>query len=740
MSILQMVHRPAMLQGICSMTSPRFWIAASLITLASVTIIVVAVTSLPTDSPAWWGLMSAAAIGPGCLIWLWLRQHDHDPEVVALRAKLTIEQNRRLEQQKEFDRIRQVLQAELEFREERLSERERDLASRFARFHEFLEYPVENVHAEKSSGQLQKLSEQDRSVRQLLEAEAERVYEKIRRNGYTVDHKMDVNAIRDETLQLIQRVAKIYNPKSQNPLLETSFDQLARAASRICLHVLVLLEQLPVSVQHYNANKMYGYLQKAIASYGVYQKASPWFTYLSRGLYAGRLLSATNPATLGAWWLASELGKRGAQKVIENVVDRQAIATLHDLVTVIGVEVAGIYGTGFRQRDAGWILGAELAELIQCFPMSGESLRHGLRQITALPLRSEYDRIYLYRCIADHRSVGLQLADPAMLSREEREVVAKHLENFFTSHIHGATESNLKKWREGFEQRFDLRLTLEGIRTTKSDSETSQLQTALTSLAEFLQSVAGLSVNAAIQALDGLKVPARIPESERAATITATCRTAASSSFEPPALEPGAEIMNDFLRDLATCCTVSDRPIDHVEQLASEVGRYFRRPAQDMQNSLEAAWRTQAKRHSSNLPICDHLHDGVARAFFELRQEGEILAFCYGDLSRMIGESEEPVPNSWLLGLERSDHSHRRTIVLETGREPRILWESASPLKTSRTRGMFLDDAAIAGGQWLDSKMADGPKGDLVVSGSLRGGRFRTYFKDLLAFSEPLPG
>ena len=721
------------------MTSRRFWIAATLITLASVTMIVVAVTSLPTANPAWWGLMAAAAIGQSSLIWLWPRQHDLDPEVVALRAKLTTEQHQRFEQQKEFDRVRQALKTELAFRAERLEERERDLASRFARFHEFMEYPLENVHAQKTSGQLQKLSDQDRSVRQLLEAEAERVYEKIRRNGYTVEHKVDVNAIRDETLQLIQRVAKIYNPKSQNPLLETSFDQLARAASRICLHVLVLLEQLPVSVQHYNANKLYGYIQKAITSYGVYQKASPWFSYLSRGLYAGRLFAATNPATLGAWWLATELGKVGAQKVIENVVDRQAIAMLHDLVTVIGVEVAGIYGTGFRQRDAGWILGAELAELIHCFPMSGESLRNGLRQITALPLRSEYDRIYLYRCVANHRSVGLQLADPAMLTREEREAIAKHLETFFTTHIHGATESSLKKWREGFEQRFDLRLTLEGIRTTKSDSEQNEQQTALKSLAEFLQSAAGLSVTAAIQTLDGLQVSARIPESERPATITAACRAAAGAPFEPPALDPGAEIMHDFLQDLATCCTISERPNEHVEQLASEVSRYFRRPAQEMHHALEAAWRFRAKQHSSNPPVCDHLHDGVARVFLELRQDDEVLVFCYGDLSRMVGESEEPLPGSWLLGLERPDHSHRRAIVLESGREPRILWESACPLKTTRTRGMFLDDAGIAGGLWLQATVANGTKGDLVVSGSLRGGRFRSYFKDLLAFSEPLP-
>jgi hypothetical protein len=720
------------------MTKRRFWIAASLITLASIAMIAVAVSSLPTASAAWWTLLAAVAIGQSSLFWLWPREGEVDAEVIALRAKISSEQQQLTVQQEEFDRIRLALQSDMGFREERLQERERDLASRFARFHEFLEYPVEDIHAKKSSGELQKLTEQDRSVRKLLETEAERVYEKIRRNGYTVKGKVDLETTRIEAMNLIQQVAKIYNPSSQNPLLETSFEQLARAASRICLHVLVLLEQLPVSVQHYNANKLYGYMQKAIISYGVYQKASPWLTYLSRGLYAGRIAAATNPAAIGAWWLATELGKRGAQKVIENVVDRQAIATLHDLVTVIGVEVAGIYGTGFRQRDTGWILGAELVELIHSFPMSGESLRNGLRHVTALPLRSEYDRIYLYRCLADHKSAGLQLADPAMLPREEREVVAKHLEAFFTSHIHGATEANLKKWRDGFEQRFDLRLTLDGIRKSKSDSEQNELQLALHSLASFLQSVAGVSVTGAIHAMADLKTSLRLADSERSAIIAEVCRATANQAFEPPTLDPAAPITNDFLSDLATCCTISEHPDEQVEQLACEVSRYFRRPAQDMQNSLDAAWQFRAKLQSSNPTACEHLNGKVARGFFELRNENEQLAFCYGDLSQISGDAAEPLPDTWLLGLELTNPSGRRVIAIECSRGPRILWESACPLKTSRTKGLFLDDARISGGKWTEAAVTGAQTSELAVSGSLRGGRFRTYFKDLLTYSEPL--
>ncbi len=720
------------------MTKRRFWTAASLMTLASIAMIGVAVSSLETASAGWWILLVAAAIGPGSLFWLWPRQGDVDQEMLALRAKISREQQQLFEQQEEFDRIRLTLKCDLDFREERLQERERDLASRFAKFHEFLEYPAENVHAEKSSGELQKLTEQDRSVRKLLEAEAERVYEKIRRNGYTVSGKVDLESIRIEAMNLIKQVAKIYNPTSQNPLLETSFEQLARAASRICLHVLVLLEQLPVSVQHYNANKLYGYMQKAITSYGVYQKASPWLKYLSRGLYAGKLAAATNPATIGAWWLATELGKRGAQKVIENVVDRQAIATLHDLVTVIGVEVAGIYGTGFRQRDTGWILGAELVELVHSFPMSGESLRNGLRHVTGLPLRSEYDRIYLYRCLADHRSAGLHLADPAMLPREEREIIAKHLEAFFTSHIHGATEANLKKWRDGFEQRFDLRLTLDGIRKSKSDSEQNELQLALNSLASFLQSVAGVSVTGALHAMADMKTSLRLTDPDRSAVIAEACRATTGRTFEPPTLDPASSITSDFLSDLANSCTVSEHPDEQVEQLACEVSRYFRRAAQDMQNSLDAAWRFRVKKHATSLTACDHLNGKLARGFFELRKDHEQLAFCYGDLSQVSGDAAEPLPDTWLLGLELTSPSDRRVIAIECSRGPRILWESTCPLKTSRTKGVFLDDARISGGKWTEATVAGSQTSELAVAGSLRGGRFRTYFKDLLTYSEPI--
>jgi hypothetical protein len=291
------------------MFTRRTLIPVVLIAIGGILIVMTALLSFDLQDWRAWIVIVAAGCMECSLFWLWPRRRDEAPEIAAMRQSL-VERNAGLREQIEsFELSKTALLDELNARTKRLDDRERGLVNRFVRFHEFLEYPVEDLHAERESGVLQQLSEQDRKVRTLLEKEAERVYEKIRRNGYTVQGRVDALAIRDEALLLIHQVAKIYKPESVNPLLETSFDQLARAASRICLHTLVLLEQLPVSVQHYNISTLYGYVQKAVMGYGVYQKAAPWLTYLSRGMYAGRMVSTANPATLGAWWLATELGK-----------------------------------------------------------------------------------------------------------------------------------------------------------------------------------------------------------------------------------------------------------------------------------------------------------------------------------------------------------------------------------------------------------------------------------------------
>lgn len=670
-----------------------------------------------------------------------------------------------------FESLQQQIMSELMTREQTLVERERDLAAKLVRFQEFLEYPEDELHEDLSSPELLRLSEQDREVNRILEEEAERVYEKIRRNGYSNEGKVDVRAIRDDALDLIRRVARIYKPDSEFPLLETSFEHLTRAGSRVCLHALVLMEQLPLNVQQYSINTLYAYIRKAVVGYGVYQKASPWLSFLGRSFYVGRMAATTNPAALGAWWLASEVGKRGAQKVMENVVDRQAIALLHSLVTVVGVEAAGIYGKGFRQRDPAWILGTELVELIHSFPPSGESLRRGMEAMTTLPLRCEYDRIYLYRCLATHRSAGHHLPDSAMLSRDVREKVARSLEKFFLAYIHGVTPANVKKWRNSVEQRLDLKLNLESSTDQKSAPPEEQAFHAVVSLRNFLvrfvtsdpaelivlmrrmhcvtllkntpveSLMTVLSPNTMSSAGTEIQNPERPPDSRMSAVFAGTDSEGIHTEFEPPELDPSSDITRHFLNDLALCATMVEPPDEHLEQLVRETWCYFRRTTAEAESAIVRGWRQKLRWHCVEASTADAVSDDAVRAFFNNRIEEERLIFCYGDLSRRSDGSTIPIPGYWLFATESGgNNSTPRRRAFVAGRNPgETVWTSQIPLHVERVSGLVVDDARVVGGTWSDdqqssvSRVASGnPEDAILISGSLRGGRFRNYFRSLL--------
>ncbi|MCA9063655.1 MAG: DUF4200 domain-containing protein, partial [Planctomycetaceae bacterium] len=152
-----------------------------------------------------------------------------------------------------FETAREEISAELNAQAERLKQRSANLTARFVRFHEFMEYPGHDESDDLTisppdHARLIDLAEKDRQVHAILEAEAERVYEKLRANGYATNGRVDLPVIRDEVLALAERVARVYSPDSPNPLLETSIEKLARAAGRVCLHSLVLIEQLPLSL------------------------------------------------------------------------------------------------------------------------------------------------------------------------------------------------------------------------------------------------------------------------------------------------------------------------------------------------------------------------------------------------------------------------------------------------------------------------------------------------------------
>ena len=87
-------------------------------------------------------------------------------------------------------------------------------------------------------------------------------------------------------------------------------------------------------------------------------------------------------------------------------------------------------------------------------------LRETFRELGRLPLKSSYDRIFLYRCIAQNASPKPKhFAQPDLLSLEVREQLMKQLIDFYEKNISANAEAENEettKWRVGLKERLGL--------------------------------------------------------------------------------------------------------------------------------------------------------------------------------------------------------------------------------------------------------------------------------------------
>lgn len=623
------------------------------------------------------------------------------------------------------DRLDEI-RAELEAQSRRIDQQRQELHHQMVRFREFQEYPREEES--EPDEQAVELSEKDRAVNRLLEQEAARVYEKIRSDGYRCDGRLDIDAIRRDVLDVIRKVARIYQPDSTSPLLETSIDQLARAASRICLQTLVLAEQLPVDIRHYTLTELYGYVRKAVSAWGTWKTVSPWLTRISRGLYAGRIATGASPVTFGAWWLASELGRHGTRKLVDHYVDQRAVAFLHDVLRVIGYEVAGVYGPGIRQRDPAWILGTELVELTTHFPVSRKRLQAALTAVTGLPLRSEYDRVYLYRCLAEHRSSGFFLTDPTILTRDERESIARQLEQFFAEHLQEAADDQVEAWKCGVEERLDLRLTLSRQPTPNRSS--SGPREILSAIHSFLTAAAGLSAQQSVRLLSETPLWRRLPTPLQQ-QLTSTLSAAVPETFHPPELDPAESLTDDFLRDLTDCICRGHLFDRSLETLLVETGRYFRRSEEEIRRLITDAWKREADRHLDPQAPVTSRRALPARQILQLLTPNtdETVEAVYTNITTTAGPTDDD-DQLWLIVVKST--AGRRTLMFRAEDDPQLLWQGTSEFTVERAPGFVTDDAAVCGGQWIQTDRSADPGIILFTVAGKFGSSFRTWFAPLL--------
>jgi hypothetical protein len=648
----------------------------------------------------WW----QAALYGGCavaaLAALLFRRTMSAAEVESenLRRQVASDVARLASEQAQFAELRAALQQELDQQAGRLEQREQAFAERLITYHEWMEFPqpIEMSQPPAAEPVLAELARQDRQVQEILKAETRVLYDNIRQNKYASEGRVLLPVIRDDLLALITRVARVYQPTVEQPLLEVSLERVLRAASRASLQMLVVLDELPANVRHASLHTLYGYVRSAVTTWQMYKSAEPYWPYMNTAYYLGRLALGANPLALGAWWFVGSLGSRGAQAIARHVIDRQALALLNNVVRAIGCEVAGLYGGDFRHRDANWIYAAELSELISRFPLSQGSLAAALREVGALQLRSEYDRVFLYRALAARNSVGPErYAAAAVLTMDERRAVATRLESFLATYVPGHPAERIRHWQAAVEERLGVKLAV--APQSSAGNAREQIIAALRSLVSFLVAIKQLDPPEAVSHLEESLLLAEVPPDERP-RILSDLAEQASFFFEHPDLDTASDLVDKYLDDLAALHARVPPRSASLEDTLRDVAAYLRHPPKKMQALIEKQYAAcLAQRCPGGLP--QRVPPAAARAALDLLTDADAPARFLLGPARLewpdgVGGESLGQGQLWLLG--RGEQS-----FLFATDPPRVVWQGTpSQLHLEQQRTLLGSSCRLTGGEW----------------------------------------
>ena len=664
----------------------------------------------------------------------WFRRSvsPSEQELEELRNLIAQQRGEVAAERQQFTLLQKEVRDQFEQQGRQLSKREEALAKRLLAFHEWMEFPqpldLSLPHDPRQDIDLANLIEKDRQLDELLKQETQVAYDRILSNRYAPDGQVQFTIIRDDVYALIIRVAQLYQPSVKQPMLETNLSLIIRAVSRASLHTLVLLEDLPLNVKGYSLASLYGYMRNAVSAYRMYKSAEPYWPYVNTAFYLGRFALGANPLTLGAWWFVGALGQRGAQAVVTRVINRQALGLLSNVVRVIGYEVAATYGGDFRHREANWIYGAELTDLLSRFPISKDSLSHALKEVGSLSLRSEYDRMFLYRCLAEHVSARPQQFEAARhLAAEERRAIAGRLEKFLELHVHGKGAERVGKWKGAVEERLQAKLVV-GLKPTAQAVE-QQIEDAVESLASFLLGVKEREPPELPAMLRSSRLLAELPE-DRRQPLLARLQEGAPYFFEHPDLDPESDLVLGYLDDLASL-HVRVRPREaRVEETLIDVATYLRQEPREMRRLLDKHFAEHlAERMAEGAPSAK-VPTKVARAVLDLLEYGEAARCLYGGVSLAWPAGLPPRRHSagslWLLGVGP------RLVLFSVDGSPKLLWRGEGNISASLERSYLGTSCRISGGTWLAD--ADVSPPEVRVSGGLLAGA-TNHFRPLLAIA-----
>ena len=630
------------------------------------------------------------------------------------------------ERETQFAEEQLSIESRLKGQSDRIEQKNRDLANRLLKLQEWVGFvdELEENQAQSPADHEQHLA-LDRELLELLETESKRLFEAILANRYAPGGQLDSRMLREDLYDLAERVARVYRPGSERPLLETSPQQILRASSRVSLHLMVVIDSLPMGVSEANLNDLYAYVHSGVKAYGAYKAAEPYLGFLGHSFSLGRAVTAANPATIGAWWVAMQIGKQGGKALAKKYLESQAIQLIHELIRIVAYEVATLYSPGFRWRDAEWLYGVELVHLVQHFPASRDSFRGALIEIEQLRLRNEYDRVFLFRCLSGKESNRLDTFDPALLSMEAREQIARKLEEFLGRHSHGITEDKFKSWASDVSDRLQVQVVPPGEfqNRTRPDLAPMVVRSWLT----FAMRMQNSTPDEAVKRVSALNAASGFPETLPEQVLDSG-DALLPEVFEPIDLDPRDSEVERYVSGLLELA-MGLLPMDPIQlEFVRRTALFYRCEPTDLRNwETRIACRWLKSVVPASVEVSDRETD-LALALMQRPDAGGKLSGFYMKLKidGVLKNNLPPEPMCLIL-------TDSKLEVFSISMPERTVWTCHHPVKAQRVSKMISDDCRLTGGTWeWSDRWSDA---SLIVRGQF-GSVFERHFATLT--SHPL--
>ncbi|MCF6313649.1 MAG: hypothetical protein L3J39_14480 [Verrucomicrobiales bacterium] len=721
--------------------------------IAAVVLVLVAAESVTLYPQLGWkaGAMFGMSLGALLVLFLW---------------RTTEEQEATAQTQAMIDEARETVRVEMEA----LDERRAEIGKLLMTYGELMEFPDLEELKELEWATTEK-TEKDEEVRELVEVESDRMLARFSSGEYWEGGQFQHRLLLGDLAGFMEGIARVYQPGSEKPLLETNLESLLKAVNRASLQVILLLEELPVlSVKDYNLRKMYDGVRTAGKVYQKYEELSPMLDPVRYLWHGSKFLMMSNPLFAAGWIAGSELMVEGSKRLGKKVMDTYLLTLLKQSLGIVAWETASIFDEEHRYRDPDWVYAMELAHLVSQFPLSRDTLRGVMRELGSVPLRSSYDRIFLYRCVTQHVSPKPEsFAQKDLMSLEVRTQIVARLKEFFVRYVHGRQEKKVIAWGAGVAARLGVEPAVGGYESAMTAVE--RLVDCLNSEASFLgASAAAVVAETELEKRDWDLVEKRLLTTRIADSMDEdslqgalqALRQQRPAAFVLPDLEPGSKLVKEFLLDLA------DMDMDSPERslrsywVIRESAEYFRYTKwRDLERRLNSGYVERASTglvQGSPVAKAPVSLAFVLPEFFERGEQAVVIYAGARILDRELvvvkkrrskrkqadaaGDPMDLFSERYLVGTNQGrllfivqnpkaeNHDSRKSVLVWEGE-----LRGEQPVQVDFSKRSSGEEAIIVGGQWLHKVKREDEKETRVVR--LGVGMFRNrkrYFAALKAF------